>query len=98
MRWEHPPEDLVDSHRERPPLLACTDDPAELAAGKCRDAARDTSWIKPAITRRSTRYSGVVRHAQSARPRAHILFAPLLTIIDTRHGPRDAEDIPRIYV
>jgi hypothetical protein len=45
MRRERPPEDPVDGHRERPPLLACTDDPVELVAGKCRDAAWDASWI-----------------------------------------------------
>jgi hypothetical protein len=41
-----PPEGLVISHGERPLLLACTDDLVEFAAGKCRDAAWDTSWIK----------------------------------------------------
>ena len=34
MRCGDPPEGLVVSHRERPLLLACTDDLVEFAAGK----------------------------------------------------------------
>ena len=34
MQCGDPPEGLVVSHRERPLLLACTDDLVELVAGK----------------------------------------------------------------